>query len=260
MTMAAFSASSGSLLARIRRTGGWRAVLLALIAWGAVTQAAVAADGRALVTSGDVALERQQSAPVRVGVDTEFERGDVIRTAGDGRVQIRFTDGSLVSLQPGTTFRIDDYRFDANGQRGFFFLVRGALRTITGAIGKKNHDDYRMQTPTATVGVRGTEYVAEQTACDPRCAPGPREGLRVSVTQGRIVVATRGGALEVGEGEAAAADDADAAPRKTDQGPVLAQIGYQRLPEGLDTRARLDANDGSQGGGDGRVATKALAV
>ncbi|MEB2336433.1 MAG: FecR family protein, partial [Burkholderiales bacterium] len=170
-----------------RRTpAGWLALcLLALLAWTAGTQAAMAADGRALVASGSVTVQRGAAAPAAVAAGTEFDSGDVIRTGQDGRVQIRFTDGAIFSLQPGTTFRIDDYRFDASGQRSFFFLVRGALRTITGAIGKRNHDDYRMQTPTATVGVRGTEYVAEQTACDPLCSPGPREGLRVSVTRGR---------------------------------------------------------------------------
>ncbi|MCZ7561311.1 MAG: FecR family protein [Burkholderiaceae bacterium] len=222
-------------LPSIRRVARARADWLTLcclvwLVWTAGLQPAVAADGRALVASGGVTVQRGAAAPTPVAAGAEFESGDVIRTGADGRVQIRFTDGAIFSLQPGTAFRIDEYRFDGPSQRGFFFLVRGALRTISGAIGKRNHDDYRMQTPTATVGVRGTEYVAEQTVCDPRCAPGPREGLRVSVTRGRIVVATRGGAVEVGEGESAAADNPDAAPRMTDQGPVLGPISYLRLP------------------------------
>ncbi|HLS57678.1 MAG TPA: FecR family protein, partial [Zeimonas sp.] len=132
--MAALAHRSAWLLPRPGRHWGARAALLALLCV-ATMHAALAADGRALVASGAVALERPQAAPVPVAAGTEFERGDLIRTGSDGRVQIRFTDGSIVSLQPGTAFRIDDYRFDATGQRGFFFLVRGALRTITGAIG-----------------------------------------------------------------------------------------------------------------------------
>ena len=254
--MAATANESAWLLPRPGRHWGIRAALLALLCVATI-HAALAADGRALVASGAVALERPQAAPVPVAAGTEFERGDLIRTGSDGRVQIRFTDGSIVSLQPGTAFRIDDYRFDATGQRGFFFLVRGALRTITGAIGKRDHDDYRMQTPTATVGVRGTEYVAEQTACDPRCAPGPREGLRVSVTKGRIVIATRGGAVEVGEGESAAANDPDAAPRMIEQGPVLPPISHQRLPDRQAAPTQLASGNGSRTEGAATV-TKAL--
>ncbi|MEZ5604971.1 MAG: FecR family protein [Burkholderiaceae bacterium] len=256
--MAALDASLRRAHAR-RGPAIWLAMLcLVLLGWAAGAQPAVAADGRALVASGSVTVQRGPAAPAPVSTGTEFESGDVIRTGADGRVQIRFTDGAIFSLQPGTTFRIDDYRFDANSQRGFYFLVRGALRTISGAIGKRNHDDYRMQTPTATVGVRGTEYVAEQTACDPRCAPGPREGLRVSVTRGRIVVTTRGGAVEVGEGESAAADSPDAAPRMTDQGPVLAPISYFRLPDSEDATPRVAVAATSPT--DGGVTTKALAV
>ncbi|MCD6673247.1 MAG: FecR domain-containing protein [Burkholderiaceae bacterium] len=203
-----------------------RALLFALGLFAAIGPAA-AADGRALVVAGRVMIERVAPGAISVTALTagaEVRSGDLIRTGSDGRTQIRFSDGSIVSLQPGTDFRIDEYRFEQNERRAFFFLMRGALRTLTGAIGKANHDEYRMKTPTATVGVRGTEYVAEQTVCDPRCAPGPRAGLRVAVTQGRIVLLTNGGEIEVGTGQAAAAESADAPPQPAERGPVLPPI------------------------------------
>src|SRR5690606_18862335 len=134
VTMAALDAPLRSAHAR-RGPATWLAMLcLVLLGWAAGAQPALAADGRALVASGSVTVQRGPVAPAPVSTGTEFESGDVIRTGADGRVQIRFTDGAIFSLQPGTTFRIDDYRFDANSQRGFYFLVRGALRTISGAI------------------------------------------------------------------------------------------------------------------------------
>ncbi len=193
----------------------------------AAIHSAVAADGRALVVAGQVMLERAAAGAAALPAGAEIRSGDLIRTGSDGRVQIRFSDGSIVALQPGTVFRIDEYRYEANERRAFFYLLRGALRTVTGAIGKTNHDaEYRMKTPTATVGVRGTEYVAEQTVCDPQCAPGPRAGLRVAVTQGRIALITDAGTLEVDTGESAEAESAAAPAQPTERGPVLPPISY----------------------------------
>lgn len=89
--------------------------------------------------------------------------GDTVRTAR-GRAQIRFTDGGYTSLQPNTEFRIDDYYYDAKKTEesvGFFSLLKGGLRTITGVIGKIRKKAYQLSTPVATVGIRGTEYLAE---------------------------------------------------------------------------------------------------
>jgi hypothetical protein len=87
--------------------------------------------------------------------------GDVVRTGIDGRAQLRFDDGAIVSLQPQSEFRLDDYRYPgvANGEeKGFFSLLRGGLRTITGLIGRGNLKAYKINTAVATIGVRGTEY------------------------------------------------------------------------------------------------------
>lgn len=82
-----------------------------------------------------------------------------------GRVQIRFTDGSFISLQPNTVFGLDQYKFDKNkpddGSLLFNFL-RGGMRTVSGAIGKVNRANYKVQTPVATIGIRGTSYAANQ--------------------------------------------------------------------------------------------------
>src|SRR5690606_34976850 len=114
---------------------------------------ALAADGRVLAAAGEVTVDRPEAAglqSVAAKAGFELRAGDTIRTGAEGRAQIRLNDGAIFSLQPRTVFRIDEYRFDAQEQRGFFSLLRGALRTATGQIGKRDRDDYRLQTPTAT--------------------------------------------------------------------------------------------------------------
>jgi hypothetical protein len=135
------------------------AVLLGILS--AFAGEAGAAAGRAEFTIGGVTVAGRDGIQRPLARGTELDNGDTVRT-NDGRVQIRFTDGAYVSLQPNTEYSIRDYRFDKGGEeRGFFGLVRGAMRTVTGAIGRINRDRYQIQTPTATVGIRGTGGVIQ---------------------------------------------------------------------------------------------------
>jgi hypothetical protein len=148
----------GSLPFRLNRSG----MLLALISAGFAGGASAAA-GRVDFTTGGatVAGRDGQARPLTRGA--ELDSGDTIRTGDSGRAQIRFTDGSYVSLQPNTDFAISDYKFDGNDgtERGFFGLLKGAMRTVTGAVGRVNRNAYRVTTPTATVGIRGTGGVIQ---------------------------------------------------------------------------------------------------
>ena len=165
--------------------------------------AGIARDSVAVVTgaSGDTVLLRAGSltSPVRPGM--QLAAGDRLFTRGGGRVALRFSDGAVMALHPNTEFRIDDYQYDAADQRSFLSLMRGALRTVTGAIGRRQRDDYRLNTPSATIGIRGTEYEASETVCPPSgCGPGERAGLALRVIQGRVALSNEAGSLEVGAG------------------------------------------------------------
>ena len=156
-----------------------------------------------LSSTGETVLLREGAllSPARPG--TTLTSGDRVTTRADGRIELRFSDGAVVALQPNTEFRIDSYRFDMAEQKNFMTLVRGALRTVSGAIGKRNRDDYRMSTPSATIGIRGTEYEANETVCPPRgCEGGSRPGLLLRVIQGRVAVSNEAGSVEVPTGGA----------------------------------------------------------
>jgi hypothetical protein len=91
----------------------------------------------------------------------EILDGDTIRTGPDAIVQLRMTDGSNIALQPNTIFKIDKYQYDNKddgSERAFYSLLKGTLRTVTGAIGRINKKNYQTSTPTSTIGIRGTEY------------------------------------------------------------------------------------------------------
>ncbi|HEY6094989.1 MAG TPA: FecR family protein [Gallionellaceae bacterium] len=127
---------------------------------------------------------------------SEVNTGDSINTAAGARAQVRFNDGGYVSLQPNTVFRVDQFNYqnqtDGN-EKGFFSLLKGGLRAITGAIGHVNRETYKVATPNATIGIRGTGYRAEIRD----------NGLFVSVGEGAISLTNNVGLLVVTAGNAA---------------------------------------------------------
>ncbi|TLY44970.1 MAG: FecR domain-containing protein, partial [Gammaproteobacteria bacterium] len=78
--------------------------------------------------------------------------------------QIGFTDNSLMTFQANTKLFINEYVYKpkAKASVGKYILnlIEGGFRTITGMIAKKAPDDYAINTPVATIGVRGTDYRA----------------------------------------------------------------------------------------------------
>lgn len=144
---------------------------------------------------------------------SEINVGDTIDTAAGARAQLRFTDGGRVSLQPGSQFRVDDYRYEnkADGsEKGFFSLLKGGLRAITGAIGRVKREAYKVDTPVATIGIRGTGYNAVLG-----------EGLTVSVTDGVVSLTNNGGTLILNQGQSAFVADMNTLPQLTFEKPAL---------------------------------------
>jgi hypothetical protein len=125
---------------------------------------------------------------------------DLVSTGSNGRLQLRFTDNSRVSLRPDTLFKVDEYQYQKNDPskgKSVYRLLKGGLRTITGAISGADVDNYQIQTPIATIGVRGTHY--SLFYCDTACheATRSRVGLYGYVLEGEIVVGNDQGMASV---------------------------------------------------------------
>ena len=85
--------------------------------------------------------------------------GDAITTGADGELHAEMLDAGVIAVRPNTQMSITKYsaQGDAN-DTSIFGLVRGSFRSITGWIGKNNPARYRINSPTATIGVRGTDH------------------------------------------------------------------------------------------------------
>ena len=100
-----------------------------------------------------------QTAPLKVG-DHVFQ-SDTIATAKGASVGITFTDSSMMSLGPNSKLALTQYRFDATTHVGVFdsVLSQGTLAAKSGQIVKQRPEAMHVSTPTALLGVRGTEFL-----------------------------------------------------------------------------------------------------
>jgi hypothetical protein len=89
---------------------------------------------------------------------------DTLITDASSRAEIGFTDQTLITLRESTTFTVDQYQYAPGGKKkggaSVMGLIEGGFRTITGAVAKDTPNNYAVNTPVATIGVRGTEYQA----------------------------------------------------------------------------------------------------
>ena len=139
----------------------------------------------------------------------ELAAGETVDT-GSGRVQLRFFDGAEMSLQPATRFRVDEFRFalqDGKARaedKGFFSLLKGGFRTITGLLGKGRPEQYKVDAVVATIGVRGTDYGAKLAEA----------GLELYTFQGLVELCNDAGCALVPAGQAFVVTDRNSLPAR----------------------------------------------
>jgi hypothetical protein len=90
-----------------------------------------------------------------------LETADVLKTGADGSVGITMADNSLLSAGPNSILSLDRFEFDATTSQGQFDaqLRKGSLAVISGRIAKQSPEAMTVRTPSAILGVRGTEFV-----------------------------------------------------------------------------------------------------
>ena len=116
--------------------------------------------GQIKISKGQVTVERKGAAlPATVGM--RLESADVLRTGADGSVGITMADNSLLSAGPNSILSLDRFEFDPTTSQGQFDaqLRKGSLAVISGRIAKQSPEAMTVRTPSAILGVRGTEFV-----------------------------------------------------------------------------------------------------
>lgn len=177
-----------------------KCLLAAALCLGPALAMAAQVAGTIVNLSGPLMVRKADGSVKVLGVKSEVEQGDTLVAEKNTYAMIRFIDNSEITLRPGTTFRIEAFAYDSarpDADSASFNLVKGGLRSVTGLLGKRNREKFQMKTPAATIGIRGTTFVAQWVEPPVAGAPAPGlpPGLHLSVTDGAIIVTNPGGAL-----------------------------------------------------------------
>lgn len=134
-------------------------VLAAMIPPGA--EAAQSA-GTIKILTGEATVTRDATVlPAAVG--QRIFPGDRIATANAGYLGVVFRDDTRITLGPNGEFLVREFDFDASSYAGSFVasFLKGTVRVVTGIIAKHTPDRVKFDTATATIGIRGTDFIVD---------------------------------------------------------------------------------------------------
>ncbi|MEP1255687.1 MAG: VCBS domain-containing protein, partial [Alphaproteobacteria bacterium] len=114
--------------------------------------------GKIVTVSGKVEATHADGTKAILKVGDPVYQGDVIETGPLGAVGMEFADESTFSLADNGRMVLDEMVYDPQAQAGTFgaSIVQGAFSFISGQIAKTGPDNMLINTPTATIGIRGT--------------------------------------------------------------------------------------------------------
>ena len=218
----------------------------------------LAAAGAAAQSAGEVEFSRgvgfaqtPGQTPRTLGKGLPLREGDRLTTSDGASAIIKLEDGTRMTVRPNSEIVLQQYKFKENAPDNSMFmqLVRGGFRAVTGLISKNSPNAARVQTSTATIGIRGTDFDAR--VCTRDCG----------AESARITAAARPNAIQASakivsaQGVVNAVDGAGQRRRLVDGGgiypgdlvetgsgtrAVLAFRDDTRITLGSNTRFRVD--------------------
>lgn len=150
--------------------------------------------GHIIIAKGSVTALDTEGKTRTLKRRSPFYSGDTIVTGNKSQAQLRFVDKALMTIKANSQLNISNYRYAQNNDKNnkvLMKLVKGGFRTITGQVGKGDKSAYKINTPAASIGIRGTNFEVQQESGDT---------FVMAVYSGGISVENDAGTLALGLG------------------------------------------------------------
>jgi hypothetical protein len=137
-------------------------IVAVLVTWATLAAASDGSAGRVKTVNGSASIVRGQTSLPAV-VNEKIFQGDTLRTGADGSLGVMLKDDSLVSLGPNSEVVVDQFLFaPAEGKLALVTrMLKGTAVFFSGVIAKLSPQSVRIDTPNATIGVRGTRFLVK---------------------------------------------------------------------------------------------------
>lgn len=172
--------------------------LMACVGQTALAEAAV---GRVVFATGQPTAVDADGTQRALHRGDDVYVGDTLMTTSSGRLQVSFIDGGYISVQPDSKYEVEKYKYSGKQdgtESAVFRLIKGGVRAVTGLIGKKHHEAYKLHTAAATIGIRGTGF--NTRICQGDC-PGKKDGLYQNTWEGITYVFNNVDSVEIPAGK-----------------------------------------------------------
>jgi len=229
-----------------------RALFLVLLIVTAITSwqvtAKIPSAGKIVLVTGKAAALSSTGESRVLKRGGPFYEGDTIETQKKSFVKLKYTDGGVMLLRPATKLIVEKYKHAKNGVgKSVTNLVKGGLRAVTGVIAKRNKANYKLKTPAATMGVRGTDFTVR--FCNGDCtdleaygAPAPDNGLYTGVNKGGIVLANAAGSQLYNVGQFGYIANTQFKPRLLPSAPAIFVIDNLPDPNAKNSSDFIEGN------------------
>lgn len=148
----------------------------------------------------------QGKNPVHRVIDNEVIVSDTLINTGDNSAALlKFEDGQIVTMQANSSFRVREYRYDAKKAENssiIFSMIKGGMRFVTGLIGQRKKQAFRLLAQNATLGIRGTDFMVVMAG----------NNLYSQVQSGKISLTNAAGMIVLGAGQSAVVESSGALP------------------------------------------------
>ncbi len=128
--------------------------------------------------SGDATVTRTDGTVEPLTLGSPIYQGDIVETAADGAVNISFADESSFAISEDARLAIDEFVYDPVTEEGSqdFSVLKGIFVFTSGLVGRDDPDDVNIDTPSGSIGIRGTIIA------------GDVDNGEITVVEGAIVV------------------------------------------------------------------------
>jgi hypothetical protein len=143
---------------------------------------------------GTVVAQDKSGASRNLTLKSQIFQEDVLKTGPNGQLQIMFTDSTIISVGRGSEMKIAEYRWQPDQKDGALKtqVKEGTFRVMGGAIAKEAPQKFKTETPTATIGIRGSMYTFKTTKDSLSIVFQGGKGIEIYNDLGKVTITAPG--------------------------------------------------------------------